>query len=307
MITPTPRVRSLQDEVARDPGAPAFVALADLYRLQGRYDVAQRVCTRGLERNPAHVEAHVLLARIYLEAGDPEKARDEWDIALRLDPDHVEARRALGFHLLREGDEEGARRHLTRAAENDPDDPRIHRALTAIARSRSGAGHPGGGDRPFWDAIADLLSGRIDAFSRESRARLVLVMDGSGRLLRRVGDPGSVDLAALASLAAGIHSASREAARMLGEPGFSQLCHGSGDRQLFLGATGTPAGEIIVVALFGEDSSVGLVRALFREMVASLEGIDWPAARPTVRAESLEAALAAGIERVGFRPASRTS
>jgi hypothetical protein len=304
-MTPTPRVRSLQDEVARDPGAPAFVALADLYRLQGRYDVAQRVCTRGLERNPAHVEAHVLLGRIYLEAGDPEKARDEWDIALRLDPNHIEARRSLGFHLLRCGDEEGARRHLARAAENDPDDPRIHRALTTIVRSRGGANHAAGGDRRFWDSVAELLSGRIDTFARESRAGLVLVMDGSGRLLRRVGDPKSLDLAAFSSLAAGIHSASREAARMLGESGFSQLCHGSGDRQLFLGATGTPAGEIVVVALFGEDSTVGLVRALFREMVASVQGMDWPLPLSHGRAESLETALAAGLERVRSPASSR--
>jgi hypothetical protein len=145
----------------------------------------------------------------------------------------------------------------------------------------------------------------MDLFARESRARLVLVMDGSGRLLLRVGDPGALDLAAFASLAAGIQSASREAARMLGEPGFSQLCHGRGSRQLFLGTAGTPAGEIIVVTLFGEDSSVGLIRFLFRELVTSLKGLQWPAPRSSAGSESLEAALAAGIERVRFGASAR--
>jgi len=287
-------IRRLQDEVARDPGAVAFVPLADLYRAQGRLEVARRVCLRGLARSPDLVEAHFLLGRIHQEANEPEQAADEWDITLRLDPGHVAARRALAFHLLHEGKVEEAGRHLRHAARNDPDDPRVRRALEFIERGR----RPVGADARYWDAIATILSPVADDFLRESRARVALLMDSSGRLLLQRGMTAGFDLAGFASLAAGIHSASREAARMLGEPRFTQLYQGRADRQIFLGAIPTPAGEVLLLAVFGEETTVGLVRAVFRELDASLSVMNWPDSPPAVGTETLDAGLAAGLARV---------
>ena len=39
------RIRHLQDEVARDPGSPAFLPLAEVYRKEGRLAVALRLRT----------------------------------------------------------------------------------------------------------------------------------------------------------------------------------------------------------------------------------------------------------------------
>jgi tetratricopeptide (TPR) repeat protein len=131
--TPIADLQRWSADVARDPGSPAFVLLARAYRRQGQRDAALRLCLRGLERNPDHVDGHALLARLYLEAGDRRRAADEWSIVLRLDGEHFEAHRGMGFFLLESGDAAGARGHLEVAAELRPDDAAVAEALAFLA------------------------------------------------------------------------------------------------------------------------------------------------------------------------------
>ncbi len=129
-------------EVARDPGAPTFVNLADAYRRQGNLEGALRVCMRGLERRPDHAGAHALLARLYLERGAREKAFDEWAVVLRLDPAHFEANRGMGFVRLERGDLLGAKAYLERAAARRPGDALTREALELVARKAAAAPRP---------------------------------------------------------------------------------------------------------------------------------------------------------------------
>jgi predicted regulator of Ras-like GTPase activity (Roadblock/LC7/MglB family)/predicted Zn-dependent protease len=125
-------------EVARDPTSPAFVPLARAFRRQGRRDAALRLCLRGLEHNPSHVEAHLLLALLCLDVGDRDRACDEWAIVLRLEPERFEANRGMGFYYLERGDYGRARRHLERAAATRPEEPAVREAL-ALLRDRAPA------------------------------------------------------------------------------------------------------------------------------------------------------------------------
>ena len=127
------------EEVAHDPGSPAFVPLADAYRRQGNREAALRLCMRGLEHNPSNVEAHRLLARIYLENGDRERAHDEWGFALRLDAHNFDAHRGIGFVHLERGDFGTARRHLDAAAAVRPGDPAVQEALGVLQSRLDGA------------------------------------------------------------------------------------------------------------------------------------------------------------------------
>lgn len=284
------RIRRWQEEVARDPGSPAFLPLAEVYRKEGRLAVALRLCIRGLERNPDHVEAHVLLGRVYREMGDLETACDELDIALRSDPEHRSARRALGYLFLERRAWALAARHLEIAAEQDRHDPRLASALALARRHLMAEGSSSGPPR-------HTLQEALDRFAREASVRLAVLMEGSGRIVAQSGSVTGVDLAAMASLGAGIHSASREMARMLGQPGFEQLYQGEGERQLFMGPIPTPTGELILVALFGTETNVGLVRVRFEELLQESTDLPWPGGQASALrdAAGFEADLAAGL------------
>ena len=286
------RVRRWQEDVARDPGSPSFLPLAEVYRKEGRLAVALRLCVRGLERNPDHVEGHVLLGRIYRELGELEPACDELDIALRLDPDHRSARRALGYMFLERRMWGEAVRHLEIASDHDRHDPRLASALALARRHLSAESTPQA-------AAPHLLQEAMERFARGAGVRLALLMEGSGRILARHGSASGVDLAAMTTLGAGIQSASREMARMLGQSSFEQLYQGEGDRQLFLAPIPTPNGELILVALFGTETNVGLVRVRFDELLRESREMDWPSRqeRPARDAAAFEAELAAGLHR----------
>lgn len=133
------QVRQWSDEVAADPASLAFLPLAAAYREQGRHDAALKLCIRGLEKHPDHVEAHYLLGVLYREGGEDLKAFDEWDIALALDPDHAGSRREIGLNAWARGDYAVAVRHLEKSLANEAFDQEVRDALEdAWSRSKGG-------------------------------------------------------------------------------------------------------------------------------------------------------------------------
>nr|WP_240978798.1 tetratricopeptide repeat protein [Longimicrobium terrae] len=132
------QVRQWSEEVAANPGSHSFLLLAQAYREQGRRDAAMKLCIRGLERHPDHVDAHHLLGLLYQEAGDTVKAFDEWDIALALSPDHFGSRREIGLLSHARGDWGTAVRHLERALEADAFDQQVRDALEDAWQRQSG-------------------------------------------------------------------------------------------------------------------------------------------------------------------------
>lgn len=284
------QIRRWQEAVAGDPGNPAFLPLAEVYRREGRAAVAARLCIRGLERNPEDVEAHFLLGRLYREGGEMGQAFDEWDIALRLDPHHRGARRAIGYLCLERREWAAAVRHLEQAAAAEPADQRLGGAL-AMARRRAASTQAAD-----VDAAAGIAE-PLERFLRESRVRLALVTDASGRIVLRRGSEGALDLAAFASLGAGIHSASRELAALLGQRKFEQLYQGAGDHQLFLAPLETSAGELLLTAVFGREATIGMVRVLSAEFAREISELPITLGPPSARpdAVSFEATLQAGL------------
>ena len=290
------QIRRWQDEVARDPGSPAFVPLADVYRREGRLEVATRLCLRGLSRQPERVDAHVLLGRVYRESGDLDRALDEMDIALRLDPGNAPARRAIGYICLERRDWKAAARHLEEAARQDPRDERVASAL-ALARKRARTAASAAPREP-----AEALRPPLEGFVREARVRLAMLLEPSGRIAAQHGFPADLDLAAVASLSAGIHSASGAMAAMLDQPRFQQLYQGEEERQIFMAPVPTAEGELILLAVFGTDTTIGLVRVRFEALAEALLEVDWRAEPRAADPARFEADLAAGLESARSRP-----
>jgi hypothetical protein len=143
------------------------------------------------------------------------------------------------------------------------------------------------------------LAEPVDRFAREAALRLVLLINESGQVLAQRGFARALDVMGVAALGAGIHASSHALAVMVGEGGFRHLHQGGAATQVFIGPFRTPAEDLIVIGVFGEDSSLGLVQVFFAEFtrqVAVLPG--WAEMRPTRDAESFERDLEAGLETV---------
>jgi tetratricopeptide (TPR) repeat protein len=231
-MTATPaQIRAWSEEVARDPNTLAFFPLAEAYRREGRRDAALRLCLRGLERHPTHVEGHHLLGLLYREGGEAVKAFDEWDMALGLDPEHAGARREIGLLCAERGEWGSALRHLERAAAADPADDAVRDAL-ARARSHAGGQAPTPSPTPPAQPVPPAASpapaappsapapSAWDAAQAEFRALTgergivgALLMDGQGFVVAGEMRAGDEDRAP--EVAAALHGASAEAERAL--------------------------------------------------------------------------------------------
>ena len=150
-------IQELSAEVATNPNSTAFVELAAAYRERGDLERAARLCLRGLERHPTHVEAHYELGRIYEARGERELALDEWSIVRQLAPDHLPAVCASIRLYMEEGRLSDAARDLGEARKLSPGDP----AVRALARSYEAASARAGNGSE---------SARVEARSRSAEA-----------------------------------------------------------------------------------------------------------------------------------------
>jgi hypothetical protein len=147
--------------------------------------------------------------------------------------------------------------------------------------------------------FAGALAPPVDRFAREAGLRLVLLINESGQVLAQRGFARALDVMGVAALGAGIHASSQALAVMIGEGGFRHLHQGGSAAQVFIGPFRTPAEELIAIAVFGEDSSLGLVQVFFAELVREVAGLPgWSETRPTADARAFERDLEAGLETI---------
>ncbi len=97
----------------------------------------------------------------------------------------------------------------------------------------------------------------ITRLRREGNAKLVFLGDKNGQQIAAIGELEAIDTTALASLAAGNVAATDSLARLIGEKEFSILFHEGERDNLHISVVG---GKMILVVIFDERSSLGLVR-----------------------------------------------
>lgn len=147
------------------------------------------------------------------------------------------------------------------------------------------------------------LAGPVEKFAREAGVRLVLLINESGQVLAQRGFARALDVMGVAALGAGIHASSRAIAGLLGQAGFRHLHQAGASGQVFIGAFRTPSEELILITVFGEDSSIGLVQVFYDELVAEVSRLPgWSTTRPAGDAEQFERDLEAGLNHF-FGPA----
>jgi hypothetical protein len=147
--------------------------------------------------------------------------------------------------------------------------------------------------------VIAALKAPLDDFVRESRVRIVLLINGAGQVLAQHGFTRSYEVMNVASLAAAAHAASGALAPMCDARRWTHLHHAGKERQLFLAPMRTPGIELIVVAIFDNETSLGIVQMFFdrlRESVSQLPEFQQQLEETTQHA--FERDLEAGLQRV---------
>jgi hypothetical protein len=139
-------------------------------------------------------------------------------------------------------------------------------------------------------------------FVRESRIRAALLVRGSGQVLGQHGFTGSYEVMNVASLAAAAHASSRALGHLVEAGDWTHLYHGGRQQSLFLAPLKTPIEQLIVVAIFDEDSSLGIVQFFFERLAGQLASMpEFSTEHRSTDARSFEADLLAGLDSASAR------
>jgi len=119
-------------------------------------------------------------------------------------------------------------------------------------------------------AVEPWVEEPLARFIDDSRVRVALLLETSGRVLAQHGFTRSVDVMSACALAAAIHASAAEIGRQLDGAPFTSLHHAGQSRQVFLGHLATARGSHILLTVFDDATSIGLVRLYFAELAARL-------------------------------------
>ena len=122
----------------------------------------------------------------------------------------------------------------------------------------------------FREEDARKIETVLAGFLRESNARTALIVDRTGQLVATVGEPPTFDPTAFASLTAADFSANDQLAKMIGEAEFASLFHQGEKESMYLADV---ARRVILVVLFDQRTTVGLVRLRVRHTVLDLSKV----------------------------------
>src|SRR5438132_8008800 len=103
----------------------------------------------------------------------------------------------------------------------------------------------------------------------DSAARLVVLVDKDGQQIAVHGELGDLDTTSLASLAAGNVAATGGMARLIGENEFPTLSHEGERESIHISVIG----RILLVVVFDERSSLGLVKLRSKQVSQELSAV----------------------------------
>src|SRR5688572_3251375 len=137
------------------------------------------------------------------------------------------------------------------------------------------------------------ISSICETLHRDSNARAVLVIDKNGQAIAQAGDVQELDVTSLSSLTAGNVAATGGIAQLLAEKEFAGQFHEGEKTHVHISIVGQ---RVILVVLFDERSSLGLVRLRVRKASSELVGVletlvkkSESASQPSVFAEITDA------------------
>ena len=122
----------------------------------------------------------------------------------------------------------------------------------------------------MYDEDYRRILGVVQRLVRDANAKGVFVVDRNGQLIAEAGEMRGIDTTSLASLTAGCIAATGGLARIVGEEEFPVHFHQGQRDNLHISLI---AGRMILVVVFDERSSLGLVRLRVKKAAAQLAKI----------------------------------
>lgn len=123
----------------------------------------------------------------------------------------------------------------------------------------------------FYREDVEEIDRTLDEFLALSSARCTLLVDRDGHLITRKGEAMPINADSVSALVAGSFAATREMARLLGEPEFSVLFHqGSKDNNIQISLVGE---RTLLTILFDNRTTLGMVRLYATEAARRLAEI----------------------------------
>ncbi len=122
----------------------------------------------------------------------------------------------------------------------------------------------------MYDEEYQKILALIERLLRESNAKVIFLVDKDGQLIAATGETENLDTTSLASLTAGNIAATGGLAKLIGEKEFSILFHEGEKDNIHLSIVG---GRVILVVIFDQRSSLGLVRLRVKKASADLASI----------------------------------
>ncbi len=110
----------------------------------------------------------------------------------------------------------------------------------------------------------------LEHFLTDCSARCALLVDRTGQLVATVGEKPNFDSTAFATLTAADFSANDQLAKLIGENDFQSLFHQGEKESMYLADI---ARRVILVVLFDNRTTLGLVRLKMRQTVIELTQI----------------------------------
>ncbi len=121
----------------------------------------------------------------------------------------------------------------------------------------------------MYDQEFKQISAVCDRLAREANAKVVFLVDKNGQLIATHGGE-NLDTTSLASLTAGNIAATGGIAKLIDEKEFSQIFHEGQRDNLHISIVG---GRVILVVIFDNRSSLGLVRLRVKKASDELQKI----------------------------------
>ena len=116
----------------------------------------------------------------------------------------------------------------------------------------------------------EVIKNLLNSLRADASAKIVFLVDKNGQQIADAGEVSLVDTTSLASLTAGNVAATDGLAKLIGEKEFSILFHEGRKDNIHISIIGQ---RLILVVIFDERSSLGLVRLRVRKASADVERV----------------------------------